>query len=410
MRALVLGLAVLILAELAGTALYAESTEPKPATKASPAEPPHWPLGFKLPNSMIEGWHAKSKRSVLTSPKADVLVWVPPEAKRLRAVMMIPCNTDSKHIGEHKAVREVAAKNEIGIVYLRHFDGSVIERSDPPAKAEGTFAAFMELLANKTGIAEFRHAPWITLGKSSRGRFPFRTTWWFPKRVIASISYHGETPTWPMAKWSRVKDESVLHLAINGLSEWDGTWYRHVRPCLLNYHRKTKWLAHQLVLYGVDHGWYVDFHGSNGWGHKVPVKQISCLRVWDYIARFMDTAMALRVPKDAYPTEKPTDLLQVKRASGYLIHPRAPEELLGLKWFAFRQGKDGDYKTIAWPQEKTPVYDVKQGNVDRKLLIRLAAEVPEVERRDYMWVPDKEMARAWLKLHNLYGLEKRVLP
>lgn len=69
-----------------------------------------------------------------------------------------------------------------------------------------------------------------------------------------------------MAEWSRVGDESVLHLAMNGKEEWSGTWYRHVRPSLLNYHHNTKWLGHQLVLKGVGHGEYADKHGSDGWG------------------------------------------------------------------------------------------------------------------------------------------------
>jgi len=222
----------------------------------SHAEGEIWPIGFKLPDGVVEGW--KRADRIRNSEKADVLVWVPPEAERLRALFLIPNNTDSKHIGQHGAVREICAEHGIGIVYLRHFGGKVIERSDPPETADAKFAAVLDLVAKATGIAEVRHAPWITLGKSSRGRFPFRTTWWFPDRVIASISYHGEVPSWPMQDWSKVEDENVLHLAINGLTEWDGTWYRHVRPGLLNYHHHTGWLNHQMVLYGVGHGNYID--------------------------------------------------------------------------------------------------------------------------------------------------------
>jgi len=386
----------------------AEATAEAEAQATSYAELPHWPLGLKLPDNITEGW--KRADRIRKSPKADVLVWVPDDVEQIRAVFLIPANTDSKHIGEYDAVRKVCAKHEIAVVYLRHFGGEVIERSDPPATADTKFAATLDLIAKETGIEEFRHAPWITLGKSSRGRFPFRTAWWFPDRVIASISYHGEVPTWPMEKWSKVEDQTIMHLAINGLTEWDGTWYRHVRPGLLNYHHHTDWLGHQVVLYGVDHGYYADMHGSHGWGKPVPATHISTKRVWNYIAKYIDTAMQLRVPKEGYPTEKPTELKQVDRASGWLVHPRAPETLLGLKWFALEMNDKGDYQTIQWPDRPTPVYDEKQGNVAFDQLIRKAADVPDDERADYMWVPTREMVSAWLDLHNLYKTKDRVMP
>jgi len=258
----------------------AMAVEPEPAPQyvdleTSYAELPYWPIGFKLPPEITVDWpqsdkERKRREKARMTPKADVLVWTPPKARRIRAAFLIPANTDSKHIGEHEAVRKVAAKHEMGIVYLRAFQGAVIERVEPPRLADKGFDDVLSLVAKKTGIAEYRHAPWITLGKSSRGRFPFRTTWWFPNRVIASVSYHGETPTWPMPPWSRVKDETVMHVAINGDQEWSGTWYRHVRPSLLNYHANTSWLTHQLVLRNVGHGGYKDMHGSTGWGQPVP--------------------------------------------------------------------------------------------------------------------------------------------
>lgn len=364
------------------------------AVSAPPAEMPHWPVAFNFPETITKDWRRNNK------PEAQVLVWTPPAAKRIRAAMLIPQNTDSKHVGEHDAVRRVAAKHEIGIIYLRHFDGSVVERTDPPEQAEKVFAALMELVAENTGIKEYRHAPWITFGKSSRGRFPFRTAWWFPQRVIASISYHGETPTWPMEKWSRVKDESIMHLALNGETEWDGTWYRHVRPCMLNYHLNTEWLTHQVVLPGVGHGNYADKHGSDGWNKPVPEGAISCLQAWDYIALFIDKAMTLRYPADEYATDGPVTLKQVDRATGYLLHPRAPEELIGIKWHAFRQDESG-YKVIPWPEEPSPVIDTVQGTVDTCLLVRAVEDVPEEEQRHLFWVPDREMLRAWLALHDV---------
>lgn len=394
--------------------LHAEDS--KPAEVQKPAAGPDsqanlpetaWPIGFQWSAGICAGWKGIEKQHA--SGRADVLVWTPPEQVRLRAAFLVPNNSDSKKILEHEAVRAVAARQGIGLIFLRIFDGGVVEFTEAPEQAETIFAGVLAQVAERTGRAGFRHAPWITLGKSSRGRFPFRTTWRFPTRVIASISYHGETPTWPMSSWSQVGDETVLHLAINGEQEWDGTWYRHVRPCLLDYHLNRQWLTHQVVLHGVGHGNYVDTHGGSGWDKPVPEGAISCRVVWDYIARYIDVAMDLRVPADADPAQGPVSLKTVDRDSGWLIHPRAIEELLGLRWHPLRF-KDGAYQTVPWPEEPSPVYDPNPGTVARDQLIRRASDVPPAERRHRLWIPNLDLLRAWLALHEVGGRTQGLLP
>ena len=110
-----------------------------------------------------------------------------PEVETVRALFLIPANTDSKHIGEHDVVRSIATKHDIAVAYLRYFPGNIIERSDPPEFADQGFGALLQMLKDLTDREEMLHVPWITLGKSSRGCFLFRTTWWYPNRVIASI-------------------------------------------------------------------------------------------------------------------------------------------------------------------------------------------------------------------------------
>lgn len=368
-----------------------------------------WPWGFNLPKEVMDT--LADKRLNKRMKEGQILMWMPPEAKRVRGIFMFTNNSDQFKVAEHKAIREVITKHEMAIIFGNMFSGQVIERVEPPVNADLVFTTMLEQIATETGIDDFRHAPFLTMGKSSRGRFPFRTTWWFPKRVIASISLHGETPTWPMPSWSKVDDESVLHVNINGLSEWDGTWYRHVRPSLLNYNSQTNWLAHQVVLYGIDHGYYADYYLYPNFGKPMPKnhKFIRVTDVWDYVATFIDTAMTLRLPEGAYPDGKPIELTPIDRGSGWLIHPRAPEELLGSKWFAFRKGDKG-YQVIPWPDEVTPVYDTEQGIIAPTELVKQAQDVPESERGHWMWIPNENMLRAWLKLHNLYKVGDKVLP
>lgn len=395
MRTTLIGLGILGWALL--TSAVAQTNAPAAASTKAPAalaELPDWPVGMMMPAELKEGQKPSKSKGL---PKAEVLVWTPPNAKRIRAILLVPNNSDSKDCAQHAAIRDVFAKHEVGIVYLRNYNGNIIERVDPPV-ATNTIFALLAAVAKETGIVEFQHAPWITFGKSSRGMFPFRMAWQYPARTIASIDYHGETPHWPMPAWSRVKDETILHLNINGSEEWDRTWYRHVRPNLLNYRAQTGWLTHQVVVNGVGHSNYADGCGSPGWGQPVPAGVISCLRVWDYIAVYYDKVLSLRLPKGQYPTDGPVKLNQVDPATGYLIHPRAPEELLSLKWRPLRQA-DGVYTIVDHIKEPGEVFDPNPGKVDASLLIRKATDVPAAERKGLFWVADKEQADAWLKLH-----------
>jgi hypothetical protein len=373
---------------------------------ASLAELPLWPIGVRLSDEMVGEKAAKNKNRA-----ADVLIWTPPGVKRIRAMMVVPNNSDSKIFHQHEPLRTVAARHATAIVYLRTFyTGIEYHHSKPvetPPAAPDNILKLMEVLVRETGMPEFRHAPWITFGKSSRGEFPFRMGWVYPERTIAGISYHGESPTWPIPPYAGKQDQSILYVNANGQEEWSGTWYRHVRPFLLNYRAKTAWLPHQVAAHRVGHGDYVDVHGGKGWGQPTPEGTMSVLRIWDYLALFVDKALTLRLPEAGYPTDGPLRLRQVDPDSGYLIHPRAIEELLGMKWHAFRE-KDGEYQPIPWPEEPHPVIDSVQGSVAPALLIRKAKDVPASERRNLFWVADRELADAWLKLHNVKGMKLEV--
>lgn len=382
------------------TAVLALADEPS-ATRPSLAEPPLWPIGLRLPDALLTERAIKQ-----VNRKADVLVWIPDGVRQIRAVILVPENTDSKHFLEHEPLRTVAKRHAVALVYMRGFHTGVeYHRAKPtetPPAAPDNVLKLLDLLATETGIVEFRNASWISFGKSSRGEFPFRMGWNHPDRTIAAVTYHGEGPTWPIPAYARPQTESILYVAANGEREWDGTWYRHVRPFLLNYRAGTALLPHQLVAPGVGHGDYVDAHGSPGWGKPVAAGAFSVLRTWDYLTLFIDKALSLRLPEQGFPTESPLRLRQVDPDRGYLVHPRAIEELLGLPWMALRN-KDGEYATIPWPEEKHPVLDLEQGRIEPAMLIREATDVPPEQRKDYLWVADRELVEAWVKIHNRTG-------
>ena len=287
------------------------------------AELPHWPYGVDLPES------------VGPSSGNPVIAWAPEGAKRIRAVLIIVNNAASKHFGEHPALREVAARREMGIVYLRSSGPESAIWANPKTRM---LKDIMRVVADTTGIREFRHAPWITFGQSSRGRFPFGVAWAFPERTVATISHHAETPTWPPAPWAEVGEETVLHASMNGETEWGGTWHRHVRPSLLNYRKHTAWLPHQAVAYDVGHQNEADLGRGGGPDYKTKFPGVVTIgKMWDYLAVYVDKALALRLPEEGYPTRRPFKLRNIDPDSGYLIDPFAVEACFELPAFPLRR-------------------------------------------------------------------------
>jgi len=317
-----LAVAFSVVVATCGVDVAAAAESPDPLTGL--AEPPHWPIGFIPPGVEVKPDKKTGQR------RAAVLAWIPPKARRIRSLLIIPANTDSKHIGEHEPIRKVAMKHEMAIVYLRNGNWPEVQE-------------ILDTLAQRSGIEEFRRAPWIVQGKSSRGMFPVQMAWLHPERTIAGITYHGETPPLPPAENAeKTSRESILWLNTNGESEWGGTWFVHVRPSLLNYRAQTAWLPHLVVVKGVGHGDYPDANGSDGWGKKFP-DRITCINVWDYYAVYIDKALTLRVPRDTYPTDGPVKLLDVDASKGYLIDPFAVEDLWRKARYPLKTNDKGEY-------------------------------------------------------------------
>ncbi len=279
-----------------------------------------WTYAPGVPDSMMDVVKEPRMRRNKKTKKRElqfshpVLVWVPEDTEKIRGMIMIVANTDSKEFGMSKPVRDVCRKHDFAVVYMRFALQNDLNDTQP----------LLNYLAEKLEIEEFEHAPWFSFGKSSMGKHAFYPWWHTPSRVIGSISYHAETPTWPMEDWSKLKDESILHVSANGETEWGGTYFKHVRPALLNYRNHTNVLGHLIVGKDIGHGNYPDVGGSKGWGKKHP-GQIRCVDTWSYLALFIDKAVELRVP-EGYPTDKPFELKQVDPSQGVLLHPHAIED------------------------------------------------------------------------------------
>ena len=72
-----------------------------------------------------------------------VLSWIPPKSTRIKAVMFLPNNTDTVKIGEHPAMRAMAAKHHVAILFFRNVSGSLIENPKDPKALNPNFQRFL---------------------------------------------------------------------------------------------------------------------------------------------------------------------------------------------------------------------------------------------------------------------------
>lgn len=121
---------VLLCVGLCKPAQSADELEPKGVAyqRSGPSE--LWPLAFDFSPELTQLWTAKEQQRAARHTTPHVWLWLP-EVEHIRAILMIPNNTDLVKIGEFQAIRDVAAKHHIAIMYFHTLAGSVIERSDP---------------------------------------------------------------------------------------------------------------------------------------------------------------------------------------------------------------------------------------------------------------------------------------
>lgn len=380
----VIVLCTVFLASLPAEPVPAPGT-PGPEPGPGYAELPHWPLGVRLPDAFV------SRKPDRRPPRADVLLWAPPVP--VRAVLLVPENTDSKHFAEHATLRAAATRQGLAIVYLRGVVRTGVE--DQPLPSDPTLLpALLGHLADTIKIGELRNAPWIAFGKSSRGRFPHRVAWLFPERTVATVTYHGETPPFPVPDYA--KTGRIPHVNVNGENEWDGTWFRHVRPALLNYRIQAGWPAHQVVVKDVGHGNYPDAHGSPGWGQPFP-ERVTCIDVWNYLALFIEHVLELRLPPDPPPSGIQPELRPIAEESGWLLAPCAPEILFKQTARPLVRKADGYYEVD--PSPSSIAAQPVPRDIDQPPILQPARDVPPALRPGYFWLPDEDLARAWLALH-----------
>jgi hypothetical protein len=170
--------------------------------------------------------HAFAAEWQWSVPMGDgrAFLWIPPNCKQVRAVVVGQDNMIEEGILEHPDFRKTLADENIGEVFIAppftfifNFDKGDGEKFDD----------MMDRLAATSGYSELKFAPVVPLGHSACASFPWNFAAWNPDRTLAVLSVHGDAPLTkytgcgqPNPDWGKRNIDGVPGLMVMAEYEW----------------------------------------------------------------------------------------------------------------------------------------------------------------------------------------------
>ena len=271
---------------LATAAIAAQDAAPDPQCARSDTAEWQWSVPVTTVSSKENQGH----------PRA--FLWIPPNCRYVRGVVIGQHNMEEEGILEHPVFRANLSKLGLAEIWVSPAFAQDFNFDDPNV-IKG-FNEMMTELAKKSGYSELAFAPVIPLGHSAMAGYPWNFAAWNPGRTLAVISYSG---TWPgkvdprtqKPYWDKRSVAGVPGLVRIGEYEWaeqnavPGAQYRAAHPDV------------PLSMVADPGAGHFDYHD----------------RIIDYLNLFVSKAVQYRLPPGA-PEGQPVKLIPIDPQKGWL--------------------------------------------------------------------------------------------
>ncbi|WP_114782958.1 hypothetical protein [Botryobacter ruber] len=159
-----------------------------------------------------------------TNDNPRAFLWIPPDCRQVRAVVVGQHNMLEEGILEHPVFRQELAKLGIAEVWVTPGIDFVF---DFEKGAGEQFNGMLEALAKESGYQELAFTPVVPIGHSAAASYPWNFAAWSPDRTLAAISIKGDAPLSnltgsgrPNPDWGSRTIAGVPGLMVIGEYEW----------------------------------------------------------------------------------------------------------------------------------------------------------------------------------------------
>ena len=161
-----------------------------------------------------------------TAAHPQAFLWIPPDCRRVRAVVFGQNNMIEEGILQDENFRRQLGALGIAEIYVAPtFD--TWQDATNNAAANRKFDALLQAFADESGYGELKFAPVIPLGHSAMASFPWNFAAWNSGRTLAILSVHGDAPQTTMTGngrpnlvWGDRGIDGIPGLMVMGEYEW----------------------------------------------------------------------------------------------------------------------------------------------------------------------------------------------
>ena len=234
---------------------------------------------------------------------ARAFLWVPPDCKRVRGLLLTSQVILEKEVCDHPAIRAACAKEGLGILQIYRGQQTMFNYNEG---ADKSLLKILDDLAAESGYSEVAVAPFVTIGHSGGAIGAWNTGYWNPNRTVAMIGLHSAAimaPSWnPKA--------SVDGIPIMGIT---GEYEMWGNP-KVGLDKHWRWLRGELLM----------MRGRNLDAQVCEVVQPGAghFNFDDHLAKvvamFIQKAAHYRIPADSPASTQPVALNHIPEESGWL--------------------------------------------------------------------------------------------
>lgn len=136
-------------------------------------------------------WSVIVRNSLENNGNSRAFLWIPPDCKRIRGVVVSQHNMEEISILENPIFRKNLSDLGFAEVWCAPSFDHLFRFTQGAGEA---FDGMMADLAEQSGYNELRYVPVVPLGHSAAASWPYYFAAWNPERTLAAISVSGQWP------------------------------------------------------------------------------------------------------------------------------------------------------------------------------------------------------------------------